>query len=333
MARLLARLLRLRRLASGAGLRLAVGALEAAARVLPALPTRAVLALADALGLAFWALDRRGRRVGTQGLEAVFGAEMTPRERRRVLRASFGTAVRAEVLLLHFRRMTPERYARFVRVAPEDDARFRALAARHRSFVLVSGHFGNWELLLASRALLPYVPPMAYLAESTGSARVDAFFERLRSRGSGGAAKRKGGAMALRRALEEGRAVAMLADRNVPARYGGRWVPFLGLEARTTPLPAMLAHWYGVPLAVVLLVPEGPARWRLWLSGDLLADRTGDEAVDVPRALARVNDTLSRAIREHPGAWAWMLKRWKSRPTPELGPYPPYSLWDADEAR
>ena len=307
-----------------------LAALEIAAKILPAIPGPAVLALSDGFGLLLYVLDARGRRAGMQGLAAVFREEMTARDRRRTLRASYRNTIQAVVLLFHLQPLTDARYRRFVHIAPEDDAKFRALVAAHPTFVLVSGHYGNWELTLCSRSIVPYAPPMAYLAETTGSPRVDAFFERLRDHGSGGANQRKGGAMALRAALEKGQSVCFLADRNVPRRFGGRFAPFLGIESRTTPLAATLAHWYRVPLAVALLLPEGRARWRLWVSGDLMEPRTGDPDVDVPAGIARMNDVLSRAIREHPEAWAWMLKRWKSRPTPELGPYPPYSLYDPD---
>ena len=59
-----------------------------------------------------------------------------------------------------------------------------------------------------------------------------------------------------------------------------------------------------------------------------IRDITADEA----RALIAVNDVLSGMIRERPEAWAWMLKRWKGRPTPERGGYPDYSTYDPDGA-
>ena len=321
---------RLRHAARRAGQAIVLAGLHVASKILPALPERAVLVLSDVCGTVGWAVDRRGRRAGMQGLAAVFGEEMTPRDRRRTLRASYRNTTQAVVLLFHLQPLTDERYRKFVHITPEDDAKFRRLVAGQPTFVLVSGHYGNWELTLCSRSVVPYAPPMAYLAETTGSPRVDAFLERLRDHGSGGANQRKGGAMALRGALEKGQSVCFLSDRNVPRRHGGRWAPFLGLSSRTTPLAATLAHWYQVPLAVALLLPEGRARWRLWISGDLMAPRSGDPEADIAAGTARMNDVLSRAIREHPEAWAWMLKRWKSRPTPELGPYPPYSLYDPD---
>jgi KDO2-lipid IV(A) lauroyltransferase len=320
-----------RRRARAALGRIVAAPLEVAARVLPAIPTAAVLTLAETLGLALWALDRRGRRVGMENLRVVFGEGMPVSERRRVLRASFRNVVTVEALVFHLQPLTRERYLRLVRIDPDDYERLRAFVLGHPRMVIVSGHYGNWELGLAASHVFPGIPEFAYLTETTGWPRVDALFDRLRDRGSGGAARRKHGAMALRRAIEEGRFATMLVDRNVRALHGGRWVPFLGLPARTTPLGALLARQCRVPLSIMLLLPEGRGRWRLWGSLDLTGPETDDPAADALATMARVNDVLSRMIRERPEAWAWMLKRWKSRPTPEQGPYPSYSGYDPDD--
>ena len=309
----------------------AAAPLVLAAKVLPAVPTRAVLALSDAIAVALAAFDRRGRRAARQNLAAVFGEELSRSERRRILRESYRSVIKSVVLLFHLQPLPPERWRRYVTLRPEDETRLRALvASAPRGVVMTSGHFGNWELLLATRNALPWTPETAYLVETTGRPRVDALIEPLRDRGHEGAALRKRGAFALKQALEGGRSVSLLVDRNVPGRQGGVYVPFLGIPARTTPLAAMLARRYSVPLCVVLLIPEARAHWRLWVSPDLAGELTDDEDADVLAATGRINDVLSRVIRERPEAWAWMLKRWKSRPTPELGPYPAYSLYDPD---
>jgi KDO2-lipid IV(A) lauroyltransferase len=310
--------------------RAAAAPLELAAKVLPGVPLRAAIAVADALAAALAGLDRRGRRAARQNLAAVFGPELSRAERRRIVRESYRNVLRNVVLLFHLQPLSAERWRRFVTLRPEDEARIRRLVAEAPRAVMTSGHFGNWELLLATRTALPWTYETAYLMETTGRPRVDALIDRLRDRGQGGGAMRKRGAFALKQALEEGRSVSLLVDRNVSSRLGGRYAPFLGIPARTTPLPAILARRYRLPLAVVLLIPEGPLRWRLWVSPDLCGEPTDDEDADVLAATERVNDVLSRVVRERPEAWAWMLKRWKSRPTPELGPYPAYSLYDPD---
>jgi Kdo2-lipid IVA lauroyltransferase/acyltransferase len=297
-------------------------------RVLPRLPTDVALLFADVLATIGYWLDRRGRSAGKQNLEAVFGDSKTPRERARILRASYRNAVRVEMLLFHLQPLTPARFARWVSVSAEDTAMLRRYAAEGWRGVMVGAHQGNWELLLGARTGLPFSPTFAYLAESSGSRALDASIERLRDRGGGGASLRKRGALALRRALAEGKCVSFLMDRNVRGEHGGDYVPFLGLPARTTPLGAVLAHAYGVPMVVALMTPEGPRRWRLRMVEDVMSVRTGDARADIKRALTRANEIFSEAIRAHPETWLWTLKRFKSRPTEELGRYPAYSFYD-----
>jgi KDO2-lipid IV(A) lauroyltransferase len=304
------------------------GLAEAAYRVLPALPSRLVLRLADALAAAVCLLDRRGSRVARENLRAAFGDEMSPRERRRTVRASYRNAVRTMFLLGHLRPLTGARRRRWLEVDRDVEARLLGAACGAAPPVFVSAHFGNWELGLAALSTLPC--SIAYLTETSGLPRVDAVLDRMRERESGRGARRKGGGVAMLRAMKDGVAVAFLVDRNVRRRHGGRWVPFLGLPARTTPLAATLAERYGAPLHVLFCLPRRDGGYRLWMSPDLRGARTGDDAADVLADTARVNDVLSRVIREEPGAWMWTTKRWKDRPTPELGRYPPYSRYDPD---
>ena len=103
-------------------------------------------------------------------------------------------------------------------------------------------------------------------------------------------------------------------------------MPFLGLEARTTPLGAVLAQAFRAPLVVALMEPDGPLRWRMTITEDLMPPPGPDPAVDLRTALTRVNDLLSAAILRAPESYLWMLKRFKSRPTAEPGRYPGYSF-------
>lgn len=297
-------------------------------RLLPSFSISGVQALADALGTLVWLMDARGRAVGRQNLQAVFGATRSAAERGRILRASYRNALFNELVLFHLQPPSPARYQRLVRMDPDDEERYRRYASERMPVVLVSGHLGSWELLVLGRAAYAYAPPFAYLVESTGHPEVDQVLERLRNAGGRGSAQRKRGALALRQALAQGRSVSLMMDRNLWGQLGGIYVPFLGLEARTTPLGAVLARAFDAPLAVVLLLPERPLRWRLWISEDMLPPRGPDAEADVAVALARSNAVLSEAILQHPEAYLWNLKRFKSRPTVDQGRYPAYSHHD-----
>jgi KDO2-lipid IV(A) lauroyltransferase len=296
------------------------------------IPGRAALRMADFGGFLLYLVNGRGRRAGHENLKAVYGDTITARERRRILRGSYRTILRAGWALLHLQPLPPARYARWVSVAPELDAWFRYISAEVKTGVIVSGHFGNWELLLAARCGLPYCPKIASMVEQSPVPELDRALDSLRARSGASSALRKGGALALKGALDRKECVGLLIDRNVRREHGGVYVPFLGLPARTTPLPAILARRYNLPLSLMLCLPYGKDRWQLWMSPNLMEPPTDDEDADVRRLLGKVNDTLSDVIRRHPESWLWMIKRWKSRPTLERGRYPAYSYYDPDPA-
>lgn len=303
--------------------------LKGIAAVLRALPPSWILPLGDRLGTVLYALDRRGRRVGRQNLGVVFGDALTAGRRRKILLASFRNNVRSIALLLHASPMTRERMRAWVDVPEEVFTRARAIVADGRGVVLVSGHVGAWELLLGLPTVFDDAPEMMFLAEAFWWDPLDRWLADLRSSGGGSSVLRQGGARALNSHLRRGGVAALLADRNFRRREGGLWAPFLGLQTRTTPLPAWLAIRNQVPLLPVFCLPGTEGRYRFWAGPDLTAGvDTGDRDAALREITTRINHVLETTIRAQPEIWNWTLKRFKSRPERELGPYPPYSLWD-----
>lgn len=309
---------------------LAVDLLVALVKVLRALPSRWILTLGDGLGTLGSVLDRRGREAARQNLVVAFGGTYSPRERRRIHRRSFRLQMRAIVLLLHLQPLTPERFYRWVDMPDvRDDPRTKRIRAN--GAVLVSGHIGNWELLLGLRIAFPDFPPAVFLAEEIPYAAINEFLKKLRSHGDIIGAFRKGGARPVINVVAGGGIAGLLVDRNVRRLQGGVFAPFFGLEARTTPLPAWIALRHGVPVYPIFCFPQDDGRYRLWLGPDLTEDLPeGTDAERTHRLLTRINHSLETVIRARPELWNWTLKRFKSRPTVELGDYPAYSEHDRD---
>ncbi|MCB9825655.1 MAG: lysophospholipid acyltransferase family protein [Planctomycetes bacterium] len=313
--------------------RLTVGGLLAATRVMSALPARWIAPLGDALGTVLWLTASRWRRTARQNLRAVFGDQLDHDERRRIAREAARGAARAALLLLHIQPLTPERYRKWVDLPEDlsDDPSFDRL--RQRGGVLVSGHVGNWELLLGTRVAFPDVPPVTFLAEAAPHAAINEALARLRQHGDGlEAIFREGGAQAASAAVRKGGIAALLVDRNVRRSQGGVYVPFLGLEARTTPLPAVIAQRHDVPVHPMFCLPIEGGRYRLWVGPDLTQGlpQDGDPHAWRRALLVRLNDIFEELIRARPELWAWSIKRYKARPTVELGRYPPYSMHEPD---
>ncbi len=308
---------------------LTVGFLYGVVKILGALPSRWVLKLGDGLGEALAALDHRGRAAAFQNMRVVFGDTKSAAECKQLLRASMRNVMRSILLLFHLQPLTPKRYRAWVEMVDKESARPHDYeAVRTRGAVFVSGHIGNWELLLGLRLLFLDYPPTVFLAEEIEHDALNRLLKKLRSHGDIISVFRKGGARAVMRIVGEGGIAGLLVDRNVRRTHGGIYVPFMGLPARTSPLPAVLALRYGAPVYPVFLVPH-EGRYRIWFGPDLSEDLPHGTRDEQTRALmTRINEALEAVIRKDPTLWNWTLKRWKSRPHEAREGYPAYSEYD-----
>lgn len=313
-----------RRAADGALYR----ALMVVVRIFAALPSRWVLNVADTLGNALYFIDARGRRIARQNLDAVYQGDKSRKEKAAIARAGFRESARAIALMLHCHPMTPGKFRRWVDM-PEVEGHPYFEAVQQRGAVFVSAHIGNWEILLALRILYPELPRSIFVAETVPNRALNRFMGGLRGHGDLVAAMRKGGAMQVVKTVREGGIAAIVADRNVRGYHGGIYAPFLGLPARTTPLPAWMALRLDVPLHVILCLPYGDGRYRVWLGPDLVENLPPGTMESRQRELtARINHVLGAVVLAQPESWNWAQARFKGRPEEERGLYPPYSKHD-----
>ncbi len=184
-----------------------------------------------------------------------------------------------------------------------------ALAARGGPAIFFSGHLGNWEIL--PHAARAYGLPVAGVYRAAQNLAVDALIRRLRRspsdeeqelfpKGSKGARQ----AMAH---LRRGGYLAMLADQKLNDGVQAR---FFGLPAMTAPAAAAFALHFRCPIIPAHARRIGPARLRLIIEPPLQLPQSGNRTNDVLALTQQINDVLERWIREDPGSWLWMHRRW-----------------------
>jgi KDO2-lipid IV(A) lauroyltransferase len=83
------------------------------------------------------------------------------------------------------------------------------------------------------------------------------------------------------------------------------WWPKLAVRTNT-PLVAFYAPW-SAEKGKYLLIAEPP----------IVPECTGDEEADVRRLTIEITQRLETRIRQFPGQWLWIHKRWKTRPPGE----------------
>jgi KDO2-lipid IV(A) lauroyltransferase len=268
------------------------------------------LALGARLGEIFYLLDRPHRRTALQNLRIAFpGAHES--ERRSILRRSCRNLGRLLAEVCHLDRLRPELVARYVRIE-DREAWERALGqARERGLVILTGHFGNWELLAYSQGLLGH--PVTLVHRPLRNPLVDRAITALRGRAGTRSIAKKSAARAALRALHRGALLAIPADQN-QTRRDGVFVDFFGMSASTTSGPARLAMLTGAAVIPVFLVREGETdRHRLVVLPEVEMVNTGAPHADALTNTQRCTKVIEEMVRAHPEQWIWFHKRWRTQ--------------------
>lgn len=209
-------------------------------------------------------------------------------------------------------RLSPELIRARVRL--ENTDALDALRDAGRGALLMTGHFGHWELLGA--AVSAYGYPTRYLVRTQSNPWVDTLQNRIRARAGLGVIRADAASVRqLIRHIRDGGFVGVLPDVN--AGDDGVFVEFLGRPAST---PRGLAHFalkLGCPIIPVFLVRQTDGTHVARFHPPLLPDPDlpPEEAL---RALTQAyTDVLAGMVRAHPDHYFWIHRRWKTRPPHE----------------
>ncbi|HOB75810.1 MAG TPA: lysophospholipid acyltransferase family protein [Phycisphaerae bacterium] len=277
-------------------------------------PINVNLRTARWMGSIWYRLMRRHRERAFEHLRLAYGNELSQADRERIALASMQQMTMLAVETLFTPRLINEwtwpRYVRLKNLGPAADV----LLSR-RGAILVTGHYGSWELLGFTLTALGF--PTVAVMRPLDNPYLNSYVMDVRARRGLQLLYKKGAARSAGEILSSGGTLAFIADQN--AGHKGLFVDFFGHKASTYKSIGLLAIEYKVPIVV------GYAR-RV---SDRFEYELGCNRVIHPEEWAGKDDELrwitqeyTRAIeafiREAPEQYLWIHRRWKSRPRDEL---------------
>lgn len=179
--------------------------------------------------------------------------------------------------------------------------------ARGKGTLLLSGHFGGWEI--GGLAIMSIVNDVRTVARPLDNELLERELAMSRGRTGVEVVDRRRAARALLKGLAENAVVVLLPDQAVQPREGVL-VPFMGRKAWTTDAPAKLALRSGATIVFAFCIPDR-TRHRLEFEGPIVVDELNESERNPVALTERINDVISRRIAARPELWLWMHDRWK----------------------
>lgn len=174
--------------------------------------------------------------------------------------------------------------------------------------VLVTGHFGDWELLGAYVHQAGF--PLDVVVKEQRNPYVDRWIDKNRERQGVGIIKTGVATRAVVRSLSEGRLVAFVSDQYVGE--DGIVVDFMGLPTTVSKGPAAFSVRLDVPLVVGFLVRTELWKFKLVVFPALRPNPSADRETEILRLTQAYTSFLERMVREHPDHYLWMHRKWKN---------------------
>ncbi len=229
--------------------------------------------------------------------------ELSPQERKNIIRDMWDNLGRVIFEYPHLKEIVQldKGY-----ITVEGIEKFEAPEVKDKALIFVGAHLGNWEVLPMTAALRGY--PQTIIVRQPNNPLVAKAIDDIRtSTGNISASKGVKGARASLKAIRKGSAVGILADQKM---NDGIEAPFFGIPAMTPAAPALLGAKKNAVVFPIQCERKGPASFHL----------TCHSAVDFPGTVSReqagidgmteLNKIIEGWIREKPGDWLWLHRRW-----------------------
>lgn len=263
------------------------------------------------VGEMLWRLDRRHRRIACEHVRLSFPDWPEDRVRRVARKSMHNLAYLGLEVLLTPRLITPTRWQRHVRLRNMSEL-LRLLIRQDGGIILLTGHFGNFEVVGYTMATLGFATYS--VARPLDNVRLWEYLVRLLGQTGQRFLYKKGAMGAIPSHLDARQAVSFVADQDAGRR--GLFVDFFGRPASTYKSIGLLAVRHKVPVAI---------GYGKRLDDTTFRFEVGVQRVIYPREWAGRNDApewvtreftreLENIVRAAPEQYLWVHRRWKHRP-------------------
>ena len=178
-----------------------------------------------------------------------------------------------------------------------------------RKFILITGHYGNWELLSQSIAI-KYDLTLVGVGRQLDSDTMDKVLKENRELFNVEMVYKKGAMKGCIKAINQGKIVGILTDQAIRKNQSID-VDFFGTRATHTPLASILSRKFDLDLIPAFISTEDFKNYKVKIYEPIKAIKTDKKEKDLATLTQAQADIMQMVIEGDPKQWFWMHKRWK----------------------
>ncbi|MFO0908898.1 MAG: lysophospholipid acyltransferase family protein [Isosphaeraceae bacterium] len=266
--------------------------------------------IARLLAWFFYNVDRRHRAVGVENLTHAFGDAFSNEEREEIVYSVYLHFCMVVMEIMHIpRKLDPTTWRDRITLVGHE--KVLDLLLDGGPIIMLSGHFGNWEMAGYLFGVFGY-PPNS-VARTLDNTYLDTFLRKFRERTGQKMIPKNGGYDQMLEVLRSGGVLSFLADQDAGQR--GLYVDFFGRPASTHKAIALLAIEHQAPVVFGYARRIGPGfRYEVGCEDVIMPSEWTGTPDDVRLITQRYTTALENVVRRSPEQYLWLHRRWKHQP-------------------
>jgi KDO2-lipid IV(A) lauroyltransferase len=178
-----------------------------------------------------------------------------------------------------------------------------------KNFILVTGHYGNWELLSQSIAI-KFDLTLVGVGRKLDSEIMDRVLKENRERFNVEMVYKKGAMKGCIKSINEGKVVGILTDQAIRKNQSID-VDFFGQIATHTALASILSRKFEIDLIPAYISTDNYVDYKVKIYDPIKHLKTENQEEDLVILTQLQADSMQKVIMQDPKQWFWMHKRWK----------------------
>ena len=271
------------------------------------LPRSVTLVIGGWLGTLAYRFASQQRKLACEHIQQALDIT-DERTIKTIVKNCFSNLGKNMVEFMLFPRMKPKLLRQYVRF--EGVQHVKNALAKGKGAIILTGHFGNWELLAAG--ISTTVAPLTPIVRELRSPRLNALVSRYREKAGYSTIDRDTGVRQALRCLRNNNLLGIVAD--VDTSVNGVFVDFFGRPAYTPYSPIAFALKTGAAILPSFIVRQPDGTHQAIIEPPLTLDRCDDKEKELVINTQKYTKVIESYIRKNPEQWIWMHQRWKTRP-------------------
>ena len=271
------------------------------------LPRSLALVIGGWLGMLAYRLATQQRRLACEHIQQAL--DISDEDAiKTIVKQCFSNLGKNVVEFMLFRRMNPKQIQQSVSF--EGVQHVENALALGKGAIILTGHFGNWELLAAS--ISTNVSPLTPIVRELRSPRLNALVSKYREKAGYSTIDRNTGVRQALRCLRNNNLLGIVVD--VDTSVNGVFVDFFGKPAYTPYSPIAFALKTGASILPAFIIRQPDGTHRAIIEPPLTLERCDDKENELVINTQKYTKVIESYIRKNPEQWIWMHQRWKTRP-------------------